>query len=185
MLQCFYARYSWVPFLKREPLHPRFEASAWYIPVSAAIQSFSPVAVCTIRTATHTSDGHVVLDRTGMHKQGMPQKAEPFSTRSPLQQTSRAGVPYVLWSFFSEAGVTIRCVECSWESNPMIPVRTRSLLCQLDSGLSHIFPRQNAGDYRSSAAVLWMKHRVKKTDALLYEFIEGLARGKWKLRANI
>ena len=103
-------------------------ASALYIPVSAAMLSCPPVAVCKLLTWTRTSprDG-AVSDRNGMQKLGISQKLIAFSTSSPLPQTARASIPYVLWCFFSEAGVTIHCVKSSWESNPISPVRAREL----------------------------------------------------------
>lgn len=101
-------------------------ASALYIPVSAAMLSCPPVAVCKLLTWTRTSprDG-AVSDRNGMQKLGISQKLIAFSTSSPLPQTARASIPYVLWCFFSEAGVTIHCVKSRWESNPISLVRAR------------------------------------------------------------
>ena len=92
-------------------------ASALYIPVSAAMLSCPPVAVCELLTWTRTSprDG-AASDRNGMQKLGISQKLIAFSTSSPLPQTARASIPYVLWCFFSEAGVTIHCVKSKRES---------------------------------------------------------------------
>ena len=79
-------------------------AAALYIPVSAAMLSCPPVAVCKLLTWTRTSprDG-AASDRNGMQKLGISQKLIAFSTSSPLPQTARASIPYVLWCFFSEA----------------------------------------------------------------------------------
>ena len=94
-------------------------ASALYIPVSAAMLSCPPVAVCKLLTWIHTSPrDSAASDRSGI------QKCRDISA---FAQTARASIPYVLWCFFSEAGVTIRCVKCSWESNPISPVRAREL----------------------------------------------------------
>ena len=70
-------------------------AAALYIPVSAAMLSCPPVAVCKLLTWIHTSPrDSAASDRSGI------QKCRDISA---FAQTARASIPYVLWCFFSEA----------------------------------------------------------------------------------